>query len=76
MLIPPERLEKSTLIALIEEYITREGTDYGLEEVELSDKVSQLIYQLSLGQVVIVFDAASESTQLVTREDYQAEYEQ
>lgn len=76
MLIPPERLEKTTLIALVEEYITREGTDYGMEELELSTKVEQVLQQLNSGQVVIVFDAASETTQLVSQEVYQGEYEQ
>ena len=71
MIIPPERLAKQTLDNLLEEFITREGTDYGLEELSLEDKLLQLKRQLENGTVVIWFDSVSESTQLVSQEDYQ-----
>ena len=38
--IPPERLPEGTLVAVIEEYILREGTDYGNQEVSLDNKIS------------------------------------
>jgi len=71
MIIPPERLAKQTLDNLLEEFITREGTDYGLEELSLENKLLQLKRQLDKGTVVIWFDGASESTQIMTQEDCQ-----
>jgi uncharacterized protein YheU (UPF0270 family) len=70
MIIPFEQLSQDALYGLVEEFITREGTDYGLNEIELSDKVAQVLQQLKTGQVVLVFDPATESANIMTREQY------
>lgn len=69
MIIPYEQLSAETLTGLIEEFITREGTDYGWEEVPLDTKVEQVMQQLKRRDVVIVFDPATESVSLLTRHD-------
>lgn len=69
MIIPHEQLSSDTLQGLIEEFITREGTDYGHEEVSLDTKVAQVLRQLRRGDVVIVFDPSSESVSLLTQRD-------
>lgn len=69
MIIPHEQLSSDTLQGLIEEFITREGTDYGHEEVSLDTKVAQVLRQLQRGDVVIVFDPSSESVSLLTQRD-------
>ncbi len=56
-------------MGLIEEFITRDGTDYGEQEIALEHKVKQIERQLAGGDVVIVFDPASESVSLLTRRD-------
>lgn len=61
MIIPYQELEPDTLTALIEEFVSRDGTDYGEYEFSLSDKVAQVKSLLQSGQVVILF---SESTGL------------
>jgi len=61
MIIPYQELEPDTLIALLEEFVSRDGTDYGEYECSLSDKVAQVRSLLQSGQVVILF---SESTGL------------
>ncbi len=71
MIIPADRISADALQGLIEAFITREGTDYGLQEVDLNTKVIQVQRQLQSGAVVIVFDAATESVTLMTREQYQ-----
>lgn len=55
------QLSEDALLGLIEEYITREGTDYGLEELSLEQKVGQVKRQLSSGSAVIIFDPVTES---------------
>ncbi len=67
MIIPYERLSADVLQALIEEYITRDGTDYGEIEVSLSDKVEQVRSQLRDKDIVIVFDPTLESASLQPR---------
>ena len=53
------------LSGLIEEFITREGTDYGEREFSLTEKVEQVKAQIKRGDVVIVFDAESETCNLL-----------
>ena len=71
MLIPADRLSPQVLDALVEEFITREGTDYGSEEINLKTKLEQLKRQIFHQQVLIVFDEFSETTSLMTSEQYQ-----
>ncbi|MCK4742777.1 MAG: YheU family protein [Sulfuriflexus sp.] len=66
MLIPYQELQKATLTALIEEFIDREGTDYGELEVSRETMVTQVHQQLSDGKVVICYDDESETCNLVT----------
>jgi len=68
--IPLESLQPSTLEALIESYIQREGTDYGREEIPLERKISQLRNQLQKKEILVVFDFQSESVTLMKRTDW------
>ena len=65
--IPSERLPSATLNAVIEEYILREGTDYGVQEVSLQSKIQQVEGQLARGDVLITYDPATETCTLLTR---------
>jgi uncharacterized protein YheU (UPF0270 family) len=65
MEIPWQRLDPATLHRLIEEFVTRSGTDYGAEEVSHETKVAQVERLLKMGKVKIVFDAETESCNLV-----------
>ena len=69
MVIPHQRLAPETLVALIESYISREGTDYGLSEVSLQAKVEQIKKQIVDEKVVIVYDDESETVNLLAREE-------
>ena len=70
MEIPYEQLNSSTLQALIEEFVTRNGTDYGENEVTMEEKVDQVMVQLKTGKSVIVFDAKSQSCNIVEKGAY------
>lgn len=72
MLIPWQALPQATLMRLLEEFITREGTDYGLQEYTLAEKVEQIMCDIKSGNCVIVFDQDTESTTLMLQQDYQA----
>lgn len=65
MKIPWERLSAETLDAVIEEYVSREGTDYGHHEYSLADKVAQVRLQLKRGEAWIDFDADTETCHLL-----------
>ncbi len=66
--IPMERLSPDALEGLIEEFVTRDGTDYGERESTLEEKKSAVRRQLERGEVLIVFDPDSESCNLISRE--------
>tara|TARA_R110002110_G_scaffold66978_1_gene183083 strand:+ start:186605 stop:186847 length:243 start_codon:yes stop_codon:yes gene_type:complete len=69
--IPPNRLEDSVLLALLEEFASRDGTDYGERETPLDAKVSALHRQLTKGQLCLLYDADSEQWDLIEREQAQ-----
>lgn len=63
--VPPSALPREVLRALVEEFVTRDGTDYGAVERNLDAKVADVLRQLDRGEVRIVFDPESETTTLV-----------
>lgn len=68
--VPWYSLASDTLTALVEEFVTRDGTDYGEQEVGLERKVLQVINGIKRKEYVIVFDAEQESVQIVTRQQW------
>ena len=69
MIIPHSQLSTEALRGLIEEYITRDGTDYGTQEFSLTQKVQQVQQLIIRGDVVVVFDITTESVSLLGRRD-------
>ena len=69
MIIPYQQISPEALQGLIEEFITREGTDYGEVEFSLSQKVKQVEQQLARGEIVIAFDVSTESVSILTKHD-------
>ncbi len=63
--VPPTALSREALRALIEEFVTRDGTDYGAVERSLDAKVADVYHQLERGEVRVVFDPETETTTLV-----------
>ncbi len=65
MEIPYQRLEPEILLAVITEFVTREGTDYGDQVFSLDEKIAAVRRQLVAGSARIVFDAESETCNVV-----------
>ena len=61
MIIPHHMLSPETLQGVIEAFVTREGTNYGTQDVSLATKVLQVRQQLDTGAAVIVYDEGTES---------------
>lgn len=70
MLIPYQQLAPTTLEALIEAFVLREGTDYGDAELSLADKVALVLRQIQQGDVVICYSEQEETVDLLTTRDY------
>ncbi len=71
MIIPWQQISPETLTNLIREFVLREGTDYGTEEMSLEEKVSQVRIQLESGEAVILFSELHESVDIRLKRDLQ-----
>ncbi|MCH7867364.1 MAG: YheU family protein [Myxococcales bacterium] len=58
-------LNADSLRGLIEEFVSRDGTDYGQLERTLDQKVDAVMRQLEVGEVCIVFDREEERANLI-----------
>jgi uncharacterized protein YheU (UPF0270 family) len=63
--VPYDRLDPETLRNLIQEFVTREGSDWGDRDGTLEDKVGQVLQQLRDKKVKVVFDLTSQTANIV-----------
>lgn len=68
MIVPHRQLSPEALQGLIEEFVSRDGTDYGAVETPLAVKIGQILAQLEQGLCFIVFDDDSNSASIVPRD--------
>jgi uncharacterized protein YheU (UPF0270 family) len=69
--VPISQLAEQTLLALLEEFASRDGTDYGFKELTLDEKVGRLRGQLEASRIMLVYDSDSEQWDLVERDSAQ-----
>lgn len=65
--IPLDALSREALQGVIDDFILREGTDYGETEVPLERKRSQVLEQLKRGQARLTFDPRTETCTILPR---------
>lgn len=68
MIIPHEQLNSDTLTSLLEEFVSRDGTDYGEEEISLDRKVAQVKAKLASGEAVILFSESTGQCNIVPKD--------
>lgn len=68
--IPYQALSPDTLQSIIEEFASRDGTDYGITEFSLKDKVNQVDDLLKQGALILLFDPISQSCQIINKNDW------
>ena len=61
MIIPPRKLSPDTLAMVVEEYVTRDGT----EQTDAATKVASVLRCLDSGELVLVYDPEDESCNIV-----------
>ena len=66
--MPYEQLAPEVLRRLIEEFVTRDGTDYGAVERTLGEKVAAVIRQMEAGELAILVDTEDETIDIVARQ--------
>ncbi len=68
MQIPYQQLSHEALEALLDDVVTRNGTDYGEVEVSSEQRKHQLRAALESKQACIVFDPETETINVVSRQ--------
>ena len=61
MLIPHQQLAPATLQAIVQEFVTRDGTDH----TSIPKRIASVLRQLERGQVELHFDEQDQSCQIV-----------
>ena len=63
--IPYTQLSKEALHGLIEEFVSRDGTDYGARERSLGSKVAEVEMLLERGEARVVFDPTTGTANII-----------
>lgn len=69
--VPASALSEDALNGLIEQYVLREGTEYGARDYSLAEKVERVRQQLADNKVIIVFSAELGAAELIPARDFQ-----
>ena len=71
---PLDALDEETLQAVLEAFVTEEGTDYGHRDYSLGEKVAAVRGQLSQGTAVLCYDEATESVTVLPKDQLPADF--
>ena len=69
VLIPYEKLSAAALQGLIEEVVTRNGTDNGYIQATLEHNVAMVMGQLRRKEVVVVYDENAQTANIISAKD-------
>ncbi|KXI30146.1 YheU family protein [Paraglaciecola hydrolytica] len=67
MIVPINEIAHETLVNLIEGFVLQEGTEYGEQDVNLQDKVLQVLTQLKSGEAFVVYSELHETVNIVPK---------
>lgn len=73
MIIPWNELSTEALDNLIESFVLREGTDYGIQEKTLEQKVADVKKQLKSGEAVLVWSELHESVNIMPASQFRSD---
>ncbi len=63
--VPYQTLSSQVVKRIVEDYVLEEGTDYGVYQYDLSEKVAQVMRQLENGYAKIFYDSKKETAYVV-----------
>jgi len=64
--VPYDQLDPETLRRLVQEFVTRDGSDWGETGGTMENKVEQVLRQLRNKQVKLVYDLTSQTANLIS----------
>lgn len=69
VIVPHRQLSAEALQGLLEEFVSRDGTDSGYTKLSLQQRVNQVRRQLDRGEAVVVFNPTTQSANIIPRRD-------
>jgi uncharacterized protein YheU (UPF0270 family) len=72
--LPIDRLSPEALQGVIDEFVSRSGTDYGITEVPLETKIQQVKGQLKSGHAVLVYDSVTKTCNILLVDDLEVRF--
>jgi uncharacterized protein YheU (UPF0270 family) len=65
--IPYQDINPETLRNMIEEFVSRDGSDWGDAGGSMEAKIKQVLRQFESGKVKVVFDLTSQSANIISK---------
>ncbi len=69
MILPYKRLSPEAIQSLIEQFVSRDGSDSGHADTPFNRKVETVKQMLESGKAVIVYDEETKSCNFVSQDD-------
>ncbi|MCV2401354.1 YheU family protein [Marinomonas sp. C2222] len=66
-LIPHDSLSPDVLERILDDLVTRDGTDYGNYDLSIEQKRIQALRSLESGEAVLLFDTESETIKMIPK---------
>lgn len=70
MIIPIDKVSADVLNSIIQEFVLREGTEYGNEDVTLATKIAQVKQQLTKGSALLVFSELHQNVNIMPADQF------
>ncbi len=70
MIIPIDQISPEILENILKDFVLREGTEYGMEDVSVADKIEQVRQQLVNKTAVIVYSELHETINIMPIEQF------
>ena len=69
-----DRLSPEALQGVIDEFVSRDGTDYGMTEAAFETKIQQVKRQLKSGHAVLVYDSETKTCNIFSADDLEVRF--
>ena len=69
VIVPHGQLSAEALQGLLEEFVSRDGTDSGYTKLSMQQRVDQVRRHLDRGEAVVVYNPTTQSANIISRRD-------
>ena len=69
VVLAADQLSPEAIRGLVEEFVTRDGTDYGAVERGVEEKIARVLAELRSGEARLVFDPETETANIAPARD-------